>query len=445
MKVLIIGSGYVGLVQAACFADFGHNVTCLDKDPKKIFELKSSKIPFYEPGLEDLVKKHTNKNLTFSDDVKKSIAEASIIFIAVGTPSLKDGSVNLKYIKSVATEIGKYIQSKNFIVVNKSTVPIGTTELVEKKISTQLSKRKLDTSFDVISNPEFLKEGSAINDCLKPDRIVIGSSSVNAASIISKLHKTKKSEKMNILFMSPKSAELSKYVANAMLASRISFINEISLLSDKVGADINDIKDVLGSDPRIGSQFLNPGCGYGGSCFPKDVKALIYQGKVNNIDLKIPKATESANDRQKNIIFNKVMHHFDNKLNNKKLAIWGLSFKPGTDDIREATSLSLIPKFLAEGSKIQAFDPEAINNVKDFFFNEKNISFSDNKYEAIRGCDALIILTEWSDFSNPSFKKIKLLLKKPTIFDGRNVLNKNNLLNMGMNYYSIGRGDIKVK
>lgn len=445
MKLIIIGSGYVGLVQAACFADFGHNVVCLDKDSKKISSLNNSKIPFYEPKLEGLVKKHLNKNLNFSDNVKKSIADASIIFIAVGTPCLKDGSVNLKYIKNVAKEIGQYVQSKNFIVVNKSTVPVGTTDLVEQTIRIQLAKRNFKTSFNVVSNPEFLKEGSAVNDCLNPDRIVIGSSSPKSANIIAKLHKSKKSYKAKILFMNPRSAELSKYAANAMLASRISFVNEMSLLSDKVGADIQDVRDVLGSDSRIGNQFLNPGCGYGGSCFPKDVKALIQQGKENGVDLKISKATESANDRQKEIVFKQVNTHFKNKLKNKNLAIWGLSFKPGTDDIREATSLSLIPKFLAEGSKIQAFDPEAMNNIRNMFPDEKGITFFEDKYDAVRNSDALIILTEWPIFIKSNLKKVLELLKTPTIFDGRNIFDKKDLINMDINYYSIGRGDLKVK
>lgn len=445
MNVLIVGSGYVGLVQAACFAEFGHKVTCLDKDIKKISLLKNSEIPFYEPGLKNLVEKQINKNLFFSNNIQKSISEASIIFIAVGTPCLKDGSVNLKYIKNVATEIGQYVESKDFIVVNKSTVPVGTTELVKKTILRQVKKRKFKTSFNVISNPEFLKEGSAVNDCLNPDRIVIGSSSLEAAKIIAKLHKTKKLEKMNILYMNPRSAELSKYAANAMLASRISFINEMSILSDKLDADINDIKDVLGSDPRIGNQFLNPGCGYGGSCFPKDVKALIKQGKDNGIDLKISKATESANNRQKEIVFKQVNTHFKNKLKNKNLAIWGLSFKPGTDDIREATSISLIPKFLAEGSKIQAFDPEAMNNIRNMFPDEKSITFFEDKYDAVRNSDALIILTEWPIFVKSNLKKVRELLKTPIIFDGRNIFDKKDLINMGINYYSIGRGDIKVK
>jgi UDPglucose 6-dehydrogenase len=437
MRIIVVGSGYVGLVTGACFAESGVNVTCVDVDAEKIEQLKYGTIPIYEPGLESMVKSNIEKKrLSFSTDIKERIDGAEVIFIAVGTPPGEDGSADLKHVLNVAKEIGRVI-TKHIVVVTKSTVPVGTSEKIRAAIQTELNARKETVQFDMASNPEFLKEGAAIDDFLKPERIVVGIDNEKTREIMTRLYMPFVLNNHPILFMDIASAEITKYAANAMLATRISFINEIANLCDILGADINNVRKGIGSDSRIGSKFIYPGTGYGGSCFPKDVKAILRTAHDNGYELNVIKAVEKANEYQKNVIFGKINKFFNNSLKDKLIAIWGLSFKPKTDDIREASSLILIEKLLAAGARIKAYDPAAMEETRKLLGNR--IEYSPDPYEAVVNADALALMTEWSEFHLPEFNRMAELMKGKVIFDGRNIYDPAQLRQLGFTYFGIGR------
>jgi UDPglucose 6-dehydrogenase len=436
MKIAVIGTGYVGLVTGACFSEVSVNVICVDIDQKKIDNLNKGIIPIYEPGLEEIVLRNSTKNkLKFSTSLQESIKDVDVVFIAVGTPPDEDGSADLKYVLSVASDIGKYIQ-KQIVVVNKSTVPVGTAEKVKQAIQKELTLRGQTIEFYVASNPEFLKEGSAIDDFMKPDRIVIGTDNVDAENIMRKLYKPFLLNGHPIIFMDIPSAEMTKYAANAMLATKISFMNDVANLCEIMGADVNMVRRGIGSDARIGSKFIYPGVGYGGSCFPKDVKALIKTAKDNHYNMRILNAVEEVNDFQKTVLFNKVNTHFNNQLKGKTFAIWGLAFKPKTDDMREAPSLVIIENLLKAGANVVAYDPVAVHEAKRILGD--TISYSDEMYDTLTKADALLIITEWPEFRSPDFDEISKRLNNKVIFDGRNIFDFNEMKNMGYNYYCIG-------
>jgi UDPglucose 6-dehydrogenase len=437
MRITVVGSGYVGLVTGACFAESGVNVTCVDVDIDKIQQLKDGTIPIYEPGLEGMIKSNVEKKrLFFSTDIKEGLNGSEVIFIAVGTPPGENGSADLKHVLKVAKDIGNIITGY-IVVVIKSTVPVGTSEKIRAAIQTELDKRKVSVPFDMASNPEFLKEGAAIEDFLKPERIVIGIDNEKSKEIMSRLYMPFVLNNHPILFMDIASAEITKYAANAMLATRISFINEIANLCDILGADINNVRKGIGSDSRIGSKFIYPGPGYGGSCFPKDVKAIIRTARDNGYELNVINAVEKANEFQKNVIFNKMTKFFNNGLKNKTIGIWGLSFKPKTDDIREASSLVLIEKLLNAGAKVKAYDPAAINETKKLLGNK--IEYAVDQYEALLNVDAFVLMTEWSEFHLPDFNRMAGLMKGNVIFDGRNIYDPAQLRKLGFTYFGIGR------
>ena len=436
MKIAVIGTGYVGLVTGACFSEVSVNVICVDIDQKKIDNLNKGIIPIYEPGLEEIVLRNSTKNkLKFSTSLQESIKDVDVVFIAVGTPPDEDGSADLKYVLSVASDIGKYIQ-KQIVVVNKSTVPVGTAEKVKQAIQKELTLRGQTIEFYVASNPEFLKEGSAIDDFMKPDRIVIGTDNIDAENIMRKLYKPFLLNGHPIIFMDIPSAEMTKYAANAMLATKISFMNDVANLCEIMGADVNMVRRGIGSDSRIGSKFIYPGVGYGGSCFPKDVKALIKTAKDNHYNMRILNAVEEVNDFQKSVLFNKVNTHFNNQLKGKTFAIWGLAFKPKTDDMREAPSLVIIENLLKAGANVVAYDPVAAHEAKRILGD--TISYSDEMYDTLTKADALLIITEWPEFRSPDFDEISKKLNNKVIFDGRNIFDFNEMKNMGYNYYCIG-------
>lgn len=437
MKIVIVGSGYVGLVTGACFAESGVNVTCVDVDADKIQHLKDGDISIYEPGLESIIKRNVEKKrLFFTTDIKEGIDGSEVIFIAVGTPPGEDGSADLKHVLAVGKEIG-FVITKHIVVVTKSTVPVGTSEKIRKTIQDELDKRKVSVPFDMASNPEFLKEGAAVEDFLKPERIVIGIDNEKAGDIMKRLYMPFVLNNHPILFMDIASAEITKYAANAMLATRISFINEIANLCDILGADINHVRKGIGSDSRIGSKFIYPGTGYGGSCFPKDVKAIIKTAHDNGYELNVIKAVEKANEYQKSVIFNKMSEFFNNDLKNKVIGIWGLSFKPKTDDIREASSLILIEKLLQAGAKVKAYDPAAMHEAKKQVGNK--IEYANDPYEAVINVDAMALMTEWSEFHLPDFNRMADLMKCKVIFDGRNIYDPAELKRLGFKYFGIGR------
>jgi len=437
MKIAVVGTGYVGLVTGTCFAESGVTVTCIDKDKSKVNQLSEGTVPIYEPGLEDMMRRNMEKKrLFFTSDLKKGIDGAEVIFIAVGTPPGEDGSADLSHVIAVAEEIGSTIKIHT-VVVTKSTVPVGTSEKVKKAISSQLARRKSKVTFDVASNPEFLKEGAAVEDFLKPERIVIGVSNERSAEIMKRLYMPFVLNNHPILFMDIASAEITKYAANSMLATRISFINEIANLCDILGADINQVRKGIGSDSRIGSKFLYPGTGYGGSCFPKDVKAIIKTAHDHGYDLNVIKAVEKANEFQKNVIFSKMAKLFRNNFNDKTIGIWGISFKPKTDDIRESSSVYLIEKLIMEGVKVRAYDPAAMNEARKVL--GRKIVFAVDPYEALKGADAMVLMTEWAEFHLPDFRKMAGLMKGKVIFDGRNIYNPEEIKKMGFKYYGIGR------
>lgn len=437
MKISMIGTGYVGLVSGTCFAETGVNVTCVDIDENKINKLNQGIIPIYEPGLEPMVIKNKEKGLLyFTTSIAESIKEAEVVFIAVGTPPDEDGSADLQYVLAVASEIGKHIDHY-MVIVNKSTVPVGTAKKVKEVIQHELELRNINIAFDVVSNPEFLKEGNAIEDFLRPDRIVIGVESKEAEKVMRKLYKPFILNNHPIVFMDVPSAELTKYAANAMLATRISFMNEIAKVCELVGADVNMVRKGIGSDPRIGNKFLYAGVGYGGSCFPKDVKALIKTSKEFDYDFQILKSVEEVNEQQKRILVKKVLKHYNQNIQGKKFAIWGLSFKPNTDDMREAPALTIIKELKANGAEVIAYDPVAINECKRKIGNI--IEYAQDPYEALKNTNGLLLVTEWNEFRIPNLEKMKQLMADPVIFDGRNIYEPSEIREAGFEYYSLGR------
>lgn len=431
MNIAMIGTGYVGLVTGTCFADSGNKVTCIDIDLKKIERLRQGQIPIYEPGLEELVKKNSREGrLFFTNDLKSGIAEARMIFIAVGTPQREDGSADLRTVMAVAEQLAQTIETPKIVVI-KSTVPVGTNA----KVAEILTKAKVQV--DVASNPEFLKEGAAIEDFTKPDRVVVGVQRPEVAEELKDLYRPFLRTERPFLSMSLESSEMTKYVANAMLATKISFINEMANLCEAYQADINDVRRGIGHDIRIGFQFLFPGAGYGGSCFPKDIRAIIHMAQEKQLVPTVMNAVDDVNERQKSVLFNKVQGHFGSSLKGKTIAVWGLAFKPKTDDIREAPSLVLIEKLLESGCNVRVHDPEAIPNVKAIF-GEK-LTYTNLPMETIKGADALVIVTEWQEFRNPDFQELANQLKDKVIFDGRNLYEPKTLKKAGLTYYSIGR------
>jgi UDPglucose 6-dehydrogenase len=437
MKITIIGTGYVGLVSGACFSETGIIVSCVDVSKEKIEKLRQGIIPIYEPGLEAIVKRNLEKGrLAFTTDLEDGLKESEAVFIAVGTPPGEDGSADLKHVLSVGRDIGKLI--KNYVViVTKSTVPIGTSEKVKETVKNELENRGEKIPFDISSNPEFLKEGAAVDDFLRPDRIIIGIESDRAKKIMEKIYKPFLLNGHPIIYMDIASAELTKYAANTMLATRISFMNDMANLCELVGADINSVRKGIGSDPRIGDKFIYPGIGYGGSCFPKDVKAIIKTADNYGYSLKVIKAVEEVNNYQKEVIFMKIMQYFNGNLKNRLFGIWGLSFKPNTDDIREAPSLILIRKLLNEGARIKAYDPAAMTEVRKQLGNK--IEYSKDLYEVAIDADALILATEWPEFRVPNYKILGKLMKQKIIFDGRNIYEPDELKESGFKYFCIGR------
>lgn len=440
MKIVIVGSGYVGLVSGTCFSEMGNKVTCVDIDEEKILNLKQGIIPIYEPGLETMVLKNIEKkNLFFTTNLQEVITDAKIIFIAVGTPMGEDGSADLQYVLSVAKQIGKLL-TQNIIIVNKSTVPVGTADKVKQIIKEQLDKRNVKIKYDVVSNPEFLKEGMAINDFMKPDRIVIGTNSTYALKVMKRLYSPFTMHHERFITMDVRSAEMTKYAANAMLATKISFMNEVANICEKVGADVNQVRLGIGSDSRIGYSFIYPGCGYGGSCFPKDIRALKTTAKNHNYKAELIEAVENVNNRQKTVIASKVIQRFGEDLSEFTFAVWGLAFKPGTDDMREAPSIPIIKKLISKGAKIKAYDPKATEQAKDIYLKEvKSITYLKSKYDTLPQANALLLLTEWKEFRSPDFEEIKNKLKTPIIFDGRNQYSIFDLRNLGFEYYQIGK------
>lgn len=433
----MVGTGYVGLVSGTCFAETGVIVTCVDVDKEKIENLNRGIIPIYEPGLEPMVQRNVENNrLFFTTSLKDSLEGAETIFIAVGTPPDEDGSADLQYVISVAREIGQHM-TEYLVVLTKSTVPIGTAKKVRAAIQEELNKRGVNIPFDVASNPEFLKEGDAINDFLKPDRIVIGTDSEQAREVMNRLYKPFIMKNNRIVFMDIPSAEMTKYAANAMLATKISFMNDIANLCEIVGADITSVRRGIGSDTRIGYQFIYAGAGYGGSCFPKDVKALIKTSDQNKHSLEVLKAVEDVNDRQKLVLFNKVNKHFNGDLKGKRIALWGLSFKPNTDDMREAPALVIIDKLVEAGAIVVGYDPVAMEECKRIIGDK--IEYANDPYEAVKDTDALLLITEWSEFRVPKWKEMEALMKNKLIFDGRNIYEPEDMKKWGWTYYGIGR------
>ena len=439
MNISVIGTGYVGLVAAACFSEMGNNVVCVDIDKAKIENLKNGFIPIYEPGLKQLVNDNQIKEtLSFTTNINDALSVSDIVFIAVGTPMGEDGSADLKYVLEVAQSIGK-LMSRHLTVVDKSTVPIGTAEKVKSAIQEQLNNRNSALTFDVVSNPEFLKEGAAINDFMRPDRVVIGAESEAAMNLMKELYSPFTFNHERFLGMDIRSAEMTKYAANAMLATKISFINEIANICEKIGEDVNQVRLGIGSDKRIGYHFIYPGCGYGGSCFPKDVKALIHLSKEAGYEPQLLNSVENVNSFQKNVLSKKLSDKMGQDFSGKTFAIWGLAFKPGTDDMREAPSLNLINFICENGGNVNAYDPKANDEAKKYLNDHQNsINYFDNKYHALENVDALFLVTEWKEFRSPDFHKMKDLMSKPIIFDGRNQYSLESMDKLNFDYYQIG-------
>lgn len=438
MNIAVVGTGYVGLVSGTCFAETGATVTCVDVDEKKIEALKKGVIPIYEPGLDELVLKNIKAGrLKFSTNLAEIINEQEVVFTAVGTPPDEDGSADLKYVLQVAKTIGENL-NRYLVVVTKSTVPVGTSKKIHETIKAELDRRGINICFDVASNPEFLKEGNAIKDFMSPDRVVIGVESERAKKILTKLYKPFLLNNFRVIFMDIPSAEMTKYAANSMLATRISFMNDIANLCELVGADVNNVRAGIGSDTRIGRKFLYAGCGYGGSCFPKDVKALIKTADENGYSLEILKAVERVNGHQKGVLFEKLRHSFNGEsLSGKVVALWGLAFKPETDDMRESTALVMIGKLLDAGCKIHVYDPEAMNECKRIVGNK--VEYCTSMYDAVKGADALLLLTEWKEFRLPDWELIRRIMKHNIVIDGRNIFEKEELVEHGFEYHCIGR------
>lgn len=439
MKISVFGTGYVGLVTGVCFAEMGNDVTCVDIDLKKVESLKKAQSPIYEPGLDTLLQENIkSRRLHFTTEAKEAVEKSDILFIAVGTPPKEDGSADLQYVLKVAENIATHMTSYK-LIVNKSTVPIGTAQLVKKTVQEKLSARGLKVEFDVASNPEFLREGCAIEDCLKPARVVVGVESQKAEETLKNLYEPFLKNGNPFLAMDPASSEMTKYAANCMLAAKISIMNEFSRFCEIVGADIENVRRGVGSDSRIGSQFIYAGIGYGGSCFPKDVSALVQMGEQYKEDMKILKAVEETNQLQRERFYKKMISELGSKVSGLRIAVWGIAFKPGTDDIREAPALYLIENLLEAGAHVVAFDSVAAENAKDHFKNHKNLHLVDDQYKALEGADALCIPTEWKSFREPDFDRIKSLMKKPVIFDGRNIYSPKKMKQLGFHYVSIGR------
>jgi UDPglucose 6-dehydrogenase len=440
MKVTVFGIGYVGLVQAAVMAEVGHDVVCIDIDQNKVDQLKQGNIPIFEPGLTPLVKSNYEAGrVDFTTDAARGVAHGEVIFIAVGTPPDEDGSADLKYVLAVAETIATHMASHK-VVINKSTVPVGTADKVKAKIAHTLSDAGKSLTFDVVSNPEFLKEGAAVNDCMRPDRIILGTDSESAEKTLRELYSPFNRNHDKIIVMDIRSAELTKYAANCMLATKISFMNEMSNLAEVFGADIENVRRGIGSDPRIGYQFIYPGCGYGGSCFPKDVQALARSATAAGYTARVLEAVEAVNYAQKEKLFEYISQHFSGDLKGKKVALWGLSFKPNTDDMREASSRVLMEKLWAAGATVKAYDPEAMEETQRIYGSRDDLALMGTKEAALEGSDFLVICTEWQAFRAPDFELIKQSLSMPLLFDGRNLFEPTLMMEYGLHYYGIGRG-----
>ncbi len=440
MKVTVVGTGYVGLVSGTCLAEVGNDVLSLDVDPEKIRILNEGGIPIFEPGLLDMVKRNVAAGrLRFTTDVEQAVAHGTIQFIAVGTPPDEDGSADLQYVLAAARNIGRHMGDYK-VVVDKSTVPVGTGDKVRAAIADELKARGADIAYSVVSNPEFLKEGAAVEDFMRPDRIVVGAEDERAIELMRALYAPFQRNHERLIVMDVRSAELTKYAANAMLATRISFMNELANLAEKLGADIEQVRQGIGSDPRIGYHFLYPGCGYGGSCFPKDVQALQRTARLDaGMEMKVLNAVEDANDAQKHVLTAKTVKRFGNDLSGRKFAVWGLAFKPNTDDMREAPSRYLLADLFAAGATVVAYDPVAMHEARRIFGDEPRLSYAESPMAALDGADALLIVTEWKEFRSPDFEAIKAKLKQPVIFDGRNLYEPKQVCQFGIDYQAIGR------
>ncbi|MEM7080531.1 MAG: UDP-glucose/GDP-mannose dehydrogenase family protein [Pseudomonadota bacterium] len=446
MKLSIFGTGYVGLVTGTCFAEMGNDVLCVDIDADKVAMLKRGEVPIFEPGLEGLVSSNIAAGrLNFTNDVTEGVRYGDLVFIAVGTPSDEDGSADLQYVLSVAASIGQHMEFDK-VIIDKSTVPVGTADLVKKTIQQQLDERGVKLNFDVVSNPEFLKEGAAIGDFMKPDRVIIGAESERARNLMDQLYAPFNRNHDKVVHMDLRSAELTKYAANVMLAARISLMNEIANLADKLGADLEAVRRGIGTDPRIGYHFIYAGAGYGGSCFPKDVKALIHTASEAGYDAQIMKSVESVNAMQKRVLFEKLMMHYKNDVAGKTFSLWGLAFKPNTDDMREAPSVTIIEALLAAGAKVRAYDPEASDEARRIFADtlsedDSGLTICPTREDTLMDADALIVITEWNEFRSPDFVTLKTQLKDPVVFDGRNLYEPDFLKELGFHHYAIGRGE----
>ena len=439
MKITVIGTGYVGLVTGTCLAEVGNEVLCLDVDPKKIDTLKAGGIPIYEPGLEDMVRRNVAAGrLFFTTDIAESVAFGQIQFIAVGTPPDEDGSADLQYVVAAARNIGRHMQDYK-LVVDKSTVPVGTADKVRAALAEELARRGVALEFNVASNPEFLKEGAAVDDFMKPDRIVVGTDSDKATMLLRQLYAPFQRNHDRLTVMDIRSAELTKYAANAMLATRISFMNELAVLAEKLGADIEQVRHGIGSDPRIGYHFLYAGCGYGGSCFPKDVQALRRIAQENGVPVRVLDAVEEANEAQKQVLVDKLVARFGKDLQGKRFAMWGLAFKPNTDDMREAPSRTMLEALWAMGARVSAYDPASMEETRRIYGERADLQLADSPTDALQDADALLIVTEWKVFRSPNFDTLKSLLKSPVIFDGRNLYEPRAMRELGFEYFPIGR------
>jgi len=435
MKVTIVGTGYVGLVTGCCLADSGHTVICVDNDIQKIEAMRRGEVPIYEPGLEDMMHRAQKLNtLSFTTDLAEGVREAQIIFLALPTPPLEDGSADLSAVLAVAGQLGEHLPDSYCLIVNKSTVPVGTAEKVRETIAA-----KAKTEFDVVSNPEFLREGHAVEDFMEPERVVIGTDNPKAEALMHELYTPFTNDERPIYMTDPRTAELTKYAANTFLVTKISFMNEIAQLSERMGADIDVLRQAIGADSRIGHKFLHPGIGCGGSCFPKDVRALKHMSEEHDYEFKLLTAAMDINDQQQQVLVDKLNTHFNGDIQGKTFALWGLAFKPQTDDIREAPALVIIDRLLAKGAKVIAYDPEAAGNGRAHYKDNQNITVVDDKYQALKNADALLIATEWPEFAAANLVQIKQALKQPVIFDGRNVYQPAKLAKAGFTYYSIGR------
>jgi UDPglucose 6-dehydrogenase len=440
MKVTIFGTGYVGLVTGACLAEMGNHVLCVDIDAAKVERLKRGEIPIYEPGLESIVQRnHAGGRLDFTTEAAPAIAHGELIFIAVGTPPDEDGSADLQYVQKVASTIGRHLD-RYAVVVNKSTVPVGTADRVREAVAAELAARQATVEFDVVSNPEFLKEGAAVEDCLRPDRIIVGASSERAVALLRKLYAPFNRNHDRMVVMDERSAELTKYAANAMLATKISFMNEIANIAERVGADVELVRQGIGSDPRIGYSFIYPGAGYGGSCFPKDVQALERTAHAHGYEARLLGAVEAVNQQQKSKLFELISRHLDGKLAGRTIALWGLAFKPNTDDMREASSRRLMELLWDAGAKVRAFDPEAREEAQRLYGDRDDLVLCEHAMDALQGADVLAVVTEWKAFRSPDFRAIRATLVVPAIFDGRNLYDPLVVEEAGLAYYGIGRG-----